>query len=189
MTEPATSAVAQLEQVRAAITAIDGELIEAAHDGQRYAQLIARRSAMTREVERVQYAVEFERRQQDAAHKAALRERFGDAVSTAAAIRQEGAALDAQIRDLLADFDKLLRQGDELTRRHAAAVAQPANAQAGLRQLGEPPPSGGVGDWRCPGQDAALAAWISGHRALVMANLSPSGAAAISALQHARVRG
>jgi hypothetical protein len=48
MTETATSAVAQMEQMQTAISQIDAELTGAAHDGQRHAQLISRRSAMQR---------------------------------------------------------------------------------------------------------------------------------------------
>jgi hypothetical protein len=90
-TEPATSAVPQLEQMRA--TAVEGDLIDAPHDGQLYASCspdaapCAARSS----------GCSMPSSPSTGSRTRALCERFPDSISRAAAIRQEGDAAEAEI--------------------------------------------------------------------------------------------
>jgi hypothetical protein len=128
-----------MEQMREATAGLEAQLIDASGDGQAYAQILGRRAAMLREVERLEHAVVRERREHDAAHRQALRQRFDDAVATAAAIRQEGAAVDAEIGETRQERVAAARRGTARRRRWRLEVplSRPALADATPREHSE----------------------------------------------------
>jgi hypothetical protein len=188
MTEVAPAAD-QLEAMREALAVVEAKMLEGAGDGRVFHQLRERRERMQAELQRLEMLARREAAEAERAHLRALHERLGEACDRAAAIRREGEAVDQEIGDLLAALAGLLARGGQLTREHRDCAARADNAITALRKAGETPRRAGIGAWSSPGQDAALATYVTGHRTLIAAGLSATSAAAVTSLQHAKLRG